>query len=523
MADQRGGGLHVHHLGAAGIADRAGATDDQDALRVDVQRGIIDAVVVILGTFEHDGAAFEGVRIIGVRQVAVAEFRRDDRGFHDRRVKEVALEVHETCGGFQRLGEGADHLGVVHLRPRIGFGDGQAADGHCLRVGQGPCRHEFGNHAGHAARAVEILAQKAPGRLQIDQKRDVQAKALPVVIGQLQPQMAGNGVQVNGRIGGPANGGIDHDGILEGCPRHDVGGLQILADHVHDASPGQIGHLPAFAVGGGNGGRAGQLHAQRLGQGIHGRGRAHGVAIAHRGGRGRGHFHEAFVVDLARRKLLTARPDDGAGSGALALVPAVQHRAHRQGNGGNIHRGRRHEQRGRGLVAADGQDNPVQRIAVERFDQPKIGQVAVQRRRGALAGFLDRVDGKFKTDAARGDDAVAHALGQFHMVAVAGRQVRSRLGDADDRLAGLQFLAGDAVVQIALDIERGHAGVVGVVEPGLRTEFHEIPESCAGACRVAAPRATLPCALGAVNVGRPCRVASGAGRHSGPRAAPPTL
>jgi hypothetical protein len=41
---------------------------------------------------------------------------------------------------------------------------------------------------------------------------------------------------------------------------------------------------------------------------------------------------------------------------------------------------------------------------------------------------------------------------------------------ADDRLAGAQLVAGEAVVEIALQVERGHAGVVGIVKPQLRTQ-----------------------------------------------------
>ena len=56
-------------------------------------------------------------------------------------------------------------------------------------------------------------------------------------------------------------------------------------------------------------------------------------------------------------------------------------------------------------------------------------------------------------------------------MAVAGRQVGAGLGDADDRLAGLQLLAGEAEIQVALEIERGHVGIVGIVEPELGAQL----------------------------------------------------
>ena len=51
------------------------------------------------------------------------------------------------------------------------------------------------------------------------------------------------------------------------------------------------------------------------------------------------------------------------------------------------------------------------------------------------------------------------------MVAVAGREIGAGLGDADDRLARAQFGGGEAVVELALDIERGHAGIFRIVVP----------------------------------------------------------
>ena len=45
------------------------------------------------------------------------------------------------------------------------------------------------------------------------------------------------------------------------------------------------------------------------------------------------------------------------------------------------------------------------------------------------------------------------------------------LGDADDRLARLQLGPGEAVIEVALEIERGHARIVGVVEPQARAEL----------------------------------------------------
>ena len=242
---------------------------------------------------------------------------------------------------------------------------------------------------------------------------------------------------------------------------------------LHDldrAHAGPPGHLRPVAVGRGDRRRPGQLHAQRLGQRVHRRRRAHGVAVADRGRRRGDDVEEARIVDLALGQQLARLPDDRPRPGALAAEPAVQHRPDRERDRRDVHRRRRHQERRRRLVAADGQHHPVERIAVEHLDQPEIGEVAVEPRRRPLAGLLDRMHRELHGDAAGVADAVAHPLGELQVMPVAGREVRAGLRDADDRLARLQLLAAQPVVQVALQVERRHVRVARIVEPGARAQ-----------------------------------------------------
>ena len=78
------------------------------------------------------------------------------------------------------------------------------------------------------------------------------------------------------------------------------------------------------------------------------------------------------------------------------------------------------------------QHDAVERIAVEHLDEAEIGEIAVERGGRPLAGFLDRMHREFEGDAAGLADALAHAVGKIEVMAVAGREVRAGLGDADD-------------------------------------------------------------------------------------------
>lgn len=80
------------------------------------------------------------------------------------------------------------------------------------------------------------------------------------------------------------------------------------------------------------------------------------------------------------------------------------------------------------------------------------------------------MDRKFHGDAARLTDTLADSLGQHQMMTVAGAEVGARLGDADDRLVGLQLAPRQSIVEVPLQIEGGHVGVVGIVEPGPATK-----------------------------------------------------
>ena len=465
LFDQRGGGLHVHHLRAARIADGAAIADDQHGLLIDAEARVLDARVIILRAFEDGGLAFEHIRVVG--EEALAEFLVDDADLDDGVVEDVAGQ-HQVAGLLlHRLGVGADHV------PIRAEGDGGQVLGHRLAgrghhiAMQAAGGEQFLHHRGHAAGAVEALTQEAAGGLAIDQQRDIGANALPVIQRVLHAHVARDGDHVRRAVGGRADGGRHRHRILERLLRHDVGGAEIGLHHLHDPPAAEIGHLGAFAMGPGDGGAAGQAHADGFHQAVHRQRRPHGGAMAPGGGGGRDHVHEAAIIQLACGQHAAGFPHHGAGADQPPLVPAIQHRPARQRESGNVDGGSRHQRRTRRLIAADGHHDAIHRVAVQDLDQREVLQVAVQRRRGALQRFLDLVDREFQRHAAGVTNAFLHPLRQDGVVAVAGRDVGPGLGDADDRPAGLQFVPGQAVIQHTLAIERGHAGVGLVVEPAL--------------------------------------------------------
>ena len=124
-----------------------------------------------------------------------------------------------------------------------------------------------------------------------------------------------------------------------------------------------------------------------------------------------------------------------AGAGALALPPAVEHRSARQHDRRDVDGCGRHQRGRRGLVAAGGQHDAVERIAVQHLDQAEIGEIAVERGGRPLAGFLDRMASGIRTrcrrlrECLRAPAAPARDDGGCRATVAAG------LRDPDDRLA----------------------------------------------------------------------------------------
>ena len=102
---------------------------------------------------------------------------------------------------------------------------------------------------------------------------------------------------------------------------------------------------------------------------------------------------------------------------------------------------------------------------MEDFDQPQIGKVAVERRSRTFSGLLNRVNWKFKSYAAGFANTVLDAPRELNVMPIAGCEIAACLCDSDDWTSGLKLRACETEVEVALEIEGGHAGIGWIVEP----------------------------------------------------------
>ena len=252
---------------------------------------------------------------------------------------------------------------------------------------------QLAHHRRHAAGAMEGLAEILAGRHAVHQQRDVVADPVPVGVVELDADVARDGVDVRRAVGRGAERARRHDGVLERLARQDVGRLQVLPHHVDDALAGLVGDLAALAV------RAREWRRSRSATCRAPRPCCSSTApcpwccSGRRWARSRPPSRGTARRSMrARRQLLAGVPDDGARARQAAGEMAVEHRPARQHDRRNVDRGRAHDHGRRGLVAAGGQHDAVEEIAVQALDQAEIGEVAVERRGRPLAGLLDRMD-----------------------------------------------------------------------------------------------------------------------------------
>src|SRR5215218_2703038 len=167
--EERVRGLHVDYLGRARPPDGSCAPDHQNRVLVDVdvEVGVVDALVVVIRAVEDDRASLAHVLIGRISQVALAELVRDHSGLDDSEVEEIAGEDPKTRLLLERFIVGCDHLPVLALSPGYALGQRPASDGSRPAIDLASVQKLI-DHGRHAARAVEPLAQVLARRLHVD-------------------------------------------------------------------------------------------------------------------------------------------------------------------------------------------------------------------------------------------------------------------------------------------------------------------------------------------------------------------
>ena len=124
-----------------------------------------------------------------------------------------------------------------------------AGDGHHIQIQHIP-QHPL-NH-GHAARKPERLRQLRAGGVDIAQMGHLMVDLVEELDRQVIAQLPGDGGQVDGGVGGAADGAVHNDGVAEGRGGHDLGDRDVLLHQFHDLPTGIPGILEDVPHGGGD-------------------------------------------------------------------------------------------------------------------------------------------------------------------------------------------------------------------------------------------------------------------------------
>src|SRR6476659_8616112 len=83
--------------------------------------------------------------------------------------------------------------------------------------------------------------------------------------------------------------------------------------------------------------------------------------------------------------------------------------------------------------------------------------------------------GELERDSASVADPVFHALGELQVVPIARHEITAALSDADDWPIALELGPSQAVVEVPLQVQRGHLRVVRIVEPRTTAQAFPVP------------------------------------------------
>src|SRR5687767_1291589 len=211
--------------------------------------------MIVLGTVEYDGAAFESVRIRRVRQITLPEFVRDDARLHYRGIEQVAREDLESGLLFQRLLVGTDDVAVRRRRVLQIRTNGLAVDRDRFDV-EAAGTEQLTHYRRQSAGAIIFLAEIRTRRLHVDEQRHIMTDCFPVRHRKRNAGMTGNRVDVDRRVGRAADRRAGDDGVLERLAGKDIARLEVLMHDLDRAAAGFVGNLDAFAIRRRNGGAA---------------------------------------------------------------------------------------------------------------------------------------------------------------------------------------------------------------------------------------------------------------------------
>src|SRR5262245_4666658 len=150
-----------------------------------------------------------------------------------------------------------------------------ARDGQAVQMEQvSQLEHDSRN----AARVPEVLDRIPAGRLDVGQHRDPPVDAVEVVDGDLDARLPGDRRDVQQRVGGPAHGGVQNDGVLERFTSQDGAWPEVLLDQRDELLAGGAGVAQELGQWRWDERGSGEREPERLGQHLPGACASHELA-----------------------------------------------------------------------------------------------------------------------------------------------------------------------------------------------------------------------------------------------------
>ena len=133
-----------------------------------------------------------------------------------------------------------DDVGVLDPVAGKQLPDGLAGDGEAAGIQQA-CLVQLAHDGIDAAGTVQVVHVVMSVRTDVAEVRRGLADLVKLLQRQGQPQLVGNGGQMQGGVGGAGDGHVHADGVLKGLLGQDVLRTDMLLNHVDHTHAGALG------------------------------------------------------------------------------------------------------------------------------------------------------------------------------------------------------------------------------------------------------------------------------------------
>lgn len=356
--------------------------------------------MIIIRKIEKERIELKGIGIIGIGKVEIEELVRNKDEINDGRREKIEEKKEEKGMFIERMIVGIDEIEVLDGRIIEILEDGIEIESDWVIMDE-EMKNKMVEKRWKKEWVIIVLEKILERRMEIEKKRNLIEIFMKVIKSKLKKDMERERIEMDRRIGGEENGGIEEDRIDKGLISKDIRWFKVLMKNIENKKKSKIGELMKVKIRWGDRRRERKMNKKRLGKRINGSGSENSVEIEGRWRRRRKKFKKEMIVDLEIGKKLERIKEDGERKSEIKKEKEVKNRKERKRDGRNIEGRRWNKEGGSGIVEEDGKKKKIERIEVKKLEKKKIGKIEVEKRSGEIEGLMNGMKRKLDEDEKR--------------------------------------------------------------------------------------------------------------------------